>query len=294
MIRTTTNQIYDNLLLGVQKQLASQNTANTAIASGRRFQSPSDAPLDYKISMDMRHVKDTTTGSITGANTAIRKLETSGSQLSSMEGLMRRASELSVTMANGTVSSINRTAAAKEVSKLQQEMTRIVNAKFEGEFIFSGTRIDKAPITLDALGNATYNGDSNSRNAIINVNQKMPTSVTADKQAFVDAFNGLKQLGDALAINDSAGIQNSQTALNNGLNGIIDLNSEIGARITTVNLMLDNFNNINSSIDNQISKHEDVDMAKMAIELQKTSLAMQAAYSQISKVNSLSLLNFLR
>ena len=100
-MRITSSQLYDNLLTGVKQQLEIQDRGNARIASGTRFQTPSEAGLDYKKSLDIRHAQIGIQGGLDAISVADSLLGISQTLLTGMSNVLMRAQTLAVQQASG-------------------------------------------------------------------------------------------------------------------------------------------------------------------------------------------------
>ena len=143
-MRITTQQIFDNLLVGIRRQQQIQAQGTEQVSSGHRFTRPSDNPLGFKQSVDIRHVQAGIKASLGGLSTTRLRLGASSNALSQMLPLLRRAQVLAVQQANATLGAAERQAAAAEVATLQGQLLALANQQFEGESLFAGTATNQA------------------------------------------------------------------------------------------------------------------------------------------------------
>ncbi len=293
-MRVTTTQMYDNLLAGVNKQLAIQAKGNEQISSGTRFQRPADAGLDYKTSLDLRHAQVGVTGSLDAAKTAESRLGASQTMLNSMQNIMVRAQSLAVQQGSAGLTAAERSSAALEVGHLLTQFANDVNQKWKGQSLFAGTAVDKQAFTIDSSGKYAYTGSSQDRVVAISDTLQVTSNIRGDAPSFSAAFTALQDFETALKANDTAGVTAALGGLNTAGSGMIDLTSEVGGRLSALQVTRTSFEDMKFTLDKQINEHEAVDVPAVVARLQQSSIALQASYSQISQVKSLSLINFLR
>ena len=291
-MRVTTTQMYDNLLAGVNKQLAIQAKGNEQISSGTRFQRPADAGLDYKISLDLRHAQVGVTGSLDAAKTAESRLGASQTMLNSMQNIMVRAQSLAVQQGSANVGAAERSSAAVEVGHLLTQFANDANKKWQGESLFAGTAVDQAAFTLNA-GLYTYTGSNQDRVVAISDTLKVTSNIRGDNPSFAAAFTALQDFKTALQANDQAAIQTALGSLNSAGNGMVDLTSEVGGKLSALAVTRTSFEDMQFTLNKRIDEHEAVNIPEVVAKLQQSSTALQASYSQISQLKSMSLINFL-
>jgi len=393
-MRISTSQIYNNLLTGIQNQMEIQNRANTQVSSGTRFQTPAEAGLDYKLSLDIRHAQTSTQGSIDAITSAESRLGVSQMALADMESVMLRSESLAVQQTNAGLTAQDRAAAAIEVGHLIDRFMENANKTWNGQSLFSGTAVDKPAfinntfsagttaytpgantsitaitqtlnpnavndtyaITLDATGtnissitgtagtnllaapvplatgaNAvsmnngvelsisyngipdtvnqaagslavsgaiqqgtiTYNGSNDDRIITVTSTQQVASNIRGDNPGFLNAINALQNFQTALQANDTAAIQTSLGELTTAGDGVVNLTSEVGARLNYLQSYRTSFEDMKIHLDRQLNTHEAVDLAAVVTELEQSNITLQASYSQIAKLGSLSLVNYL-
>ncbi len=395
-MRISTTQIYNNLLTGITRQQDLQNTGNAQIASGTRFQTPAQAGLDYKVSLDIRHAQSGITGSLAAVNLINTRLNISQTMLSDMNNVLTRAQTLAVQQSDATMTASQRSSAAIEVTHLISRFLDNANQKWQGQSLFAGTAVDRPAfvdnavfsagtgiyaagantgisnitqttnpnavndtyaVTLDGLGTSvssitnalgtellaapvllttganaavlnngaeisitysgtpdtanpaggslivsgaalpntiSYNGNDQSRMVAITPEQQVVSNVRGDAQAFTDAFSSLNAFKTALEINDVATIQSSLTTLIAAGDGVVNLTADVGSQISAMSFYKASYQDQQLQLEVQLSNHEAVDVPSVVAQLQQSSIALQAAYNQISQLKSLSLLNYLR
>jgi len=393
-MRISTAQIYNNLLTGIQNQMAIQSKGNAQVSSGTRFQTPAEAGLEYKLSLDIRHAQSGVKGSIDAITTAESRLGVSQTSLADMENIMIRAESLAVQQANTGLTAQDRAAAAVEVGHLIDRFMENANQTWNGQSLFAGTAVDQpafvsnafnagtpvytagantsitavtqslnpnavndsyaitldatgtnitgitgtagtnllaAPVALAAGANAvtisngvelsityngipdtvnqaagsltvsgalqqgavTYNGSNDDRLISVTTTQQVVSNVRGDAPGFVNSINALQNFQAALQANDIAAIQTSLGEVTSAGDGIINLTSEVGGRLSYFQSYRSSFEDMQIHLNQQLNTHEAVDIAAVVTDLEKSNIALQAAYSQISQLKSLSLTNYL-
>ncbi len=293
-MRISTNMLYNNLLSGIRNQQSIQNAGNAKIASGTRFQTPAQSGLDYKVSLDIRHAQVAVQSSIDASKTAESRLDMSQNLLNSMSNILKRAQTLAVQQASGQLGAQDRQAALQEMNHLADQFLANANQTWQGQSLFGGTAVDKPPFVKDALGNVTYVGSTQDRVVSISDNLQVVSNIRGDDPAFAAAFAAMQGFKTALQNNDSTGINTALGDLNAAGNAIITLTSDAGARLKSVQVSRTSFEDMKLTLDKRLIAHEGVDIPAVVAEMQQSSIALKAAYNQISQLKNLSLTNFLR
>ncbi|MDQ6953696.1 MAG: flagellin [Mariprofundaceae bacterium] len=294
-MRITSMQMYDTLLKGVNKQTKIQADTTEQVSSGLRFQRPSQAGLDYKISLDLRHAQKGMQGSLTAIKTAESRLGSSQTMLNDMKNIMVRVQTLAVQQGSGNVGAAERQSATVEVKHLLTQFANDANQKWQGQSLFAGTAVDKSAFTQDVItGNYTYTGSAQDRTVAISDIHQVKSNVRGDDARFTAAFTALQSFVTALTANNQAGVQTALGDLNTASNGMIDLTSEVGGRISALTVSKTSYTDMKFNLDKQLNQHEAADIPAAVAKLQQSRIALQVSYSQISQLKSLSLINYLK
>ena len=293
-MRITNNQMYNNMMTGMNKQLQVHADSSASIASGTRFQRPSQAGIDYKTSLDLRHTQQQIQGSMESLNVAESRLSASQTMLQDITNVLVRAQTLAVQQASAQNGSTEHIVAAVEVGHLLDQAINSANQQWQGEFLFSGTAVDQQAFVADTQGKFVYNGSNQDRIIAINTSHTITSNVRGDEPAFTNTIAALQDFQTALNNNDQQGIANAISTLTKANNDVVDLNSRIGGQVNSVRSFRQSFDDMRFAIDKRMNDHESADIPALVAQMQQADLALQATYSQIANMKSLSLVNFLR
>ena len=391
-MRISTTQMYDNLLTGINRQLQVQATGNEQVSSGTRFQRPSQAGLDYKISLDIRSAQTGVQNSLAGLTVAESRLGISQTTLNDMSNILKSAQSMAVVHGSANVGVQERQNAALQATHLLDQFFNDANQQWQGQSLFAGTAVNTqaftrafsagtaaytagantsitltqtsnangindsysvtlnaagtqinsvldangvnqlaAPVVLAAganalnLGNGTvlnatfdgvaqastgggtlvvsganptgniiYNGSNQDRTVAISDVQQIVSNVRGDDPAFSTAFTALQDLQTALQNNDAPGVRAALGGLTAAHDQIVNLTSDVGGRMSVIAAYRTSFQDMQASLDSRLNLHEGVDIPAVVSQMQQSSVALQASYSQVSRLQSLSLINFLR
>jgi len=294
-MRISSLQPYNNLLQGITKQMDARSKANVNLSSGTRFQTPAQAGLDYKLSLDLRQMRTVESNALIAIKTAETRLSITQSRLMDIEKAMARAQVIATQQASATVNAAERTAASVEVQHLIDQVTNDANTTFNGQYIFSGTATDTAPWSVDlAASTATYQGSTTARTVQITETQSVISNELGNDPGFQNSFNALIRLYNGLKNNQVSEIQASLSDVNTARGQIVDLDARAGAKFAALQTIKTSHREMKYNLDQRINTHEAVDVPKLVTEMQLSDIALQASYRQVAAMSSLSLVNFLR
>ncbi len=269
--------------------------ANANIAAGTRFQTPAQAGLDYKLSLNLRQMRTVETNALNAVNVAETRLGLTQTRLSDIEKAMARAQVIAVQHASATVGSAERASASVEVQHLLDQVLNDANAQFDGQYLFSGTATDTKPWSVDlAAGTATYQGGTTARTVKITETQSIVSNELGNDPGFQNSFNALIRLYNGLKNNTVTEIQGALGDINTARGQIVELNARAGAKFSALQSIKASHQEMKINLDQRINTHEAVDMPKLIADIQLADVALQASYKQVASMSSLSLVNFLR
>jgi flagellar hook-associated protein 3 FlgL len=158
-MRITNSMVNDRVLYDLQARYRDLANTQTQVSTGRSVNAPSDNPIaaaqERLRQSELSGIKSSQ-DAVAGVQTRLTSMESSRE---SIRSVLSRANELALQGANASYSQDNRNSMADEIDQLIKSVKDSVNAKVDGEYVFSGTKTDAAPYTT-ATGD-TYQGDDN-------------------------------------------------------------------------------------------------------------------------------------
>lgn len=311
-MRVTANTFPNSLNEQLGKLSSRQTLLHQQAATGQRVKNPEDDPSAVHRILDMqREVKslgqyERNIGQLKDESSATY------SSLNSLKKVLSRAQELS-TRADGLRSQDELNIFAEEINQLIKSGVQIVNAKFRGDYLFSGTLSNQPPFveTADASGKVTavtYQGNTSvTQNEIgqgITMSVMVPGANTSgagtrglvtDSRSGADLFNHLISLRDALLAGNVGAVQstiNPQLAADEENMLIhVGINGATQAQLDTAKSLA---KRDHQSLEASVSSEADVDLAQTVVKLTQTQTAYQAALQSGGKILGQTLLDYLR
>ena len=286
----STTQFYDRAK-GRMGALSSQADAlQTAISTGKKLVAPSSDSAAYQRLRTM--AKDAAND---GAYASNLKLAASGlkqadTTLTAIGTQLQRASELAIQARNGTQNDQTRAAIADSLAGLAN--TRDAR----GQYVFGG---------VDGSAGATATGSgytlATTTGAAIPIGegQSVQTGESAErvfKAGASDVFQVLAALSTALKDpgSDDAAIGSAIADLSAAGTQVSTVQASLGARAARVELEQTRLADVGTDREEARSAIEDTDISTAVIELQKTMTILQATQASFSKLQGLSLFDYLR
>ncbi|MBN2803454.1 MAG: flagellar hook-associated protein FlgL [Deltaproteobacteria bacterium] len=216
-------------------------------------------------------------------------LEAGDSALEQSTELLKRAKELALAMSNDTVSASERAIVAGEVQSLYDTMLELANTKAGGEYVFSGFSTDTQPFLTDG----TFVGDTGVKQVDVGPNSQLNVNLDG-AQAFtaaggIDIFAELDTLVTALQTNDVATVRNQLTAMDSGLNQVVEARTRAGLKLNQLDVASSVRDRIEDSVVAEKSQIIDIDPVKVFMDMQAESKSLEDALAVSQKVMSISI-----
>jgi flagellar hook-associated protein 3 FlgL len=233
---------------------------------------------------------------------AISWMERAESTFNSMTNVLQRVRELTVKGSNSTNDADALKAIADEIRQLKDEMGDLANTTLDDRYIFGGTRtMDKAydPTSGNWLGNTNSISYEISENINMQVNFDGSifgvdfTSGTPDMSNSV--FATLEKIATDL---ESGNLSDMSTVnlekLDEHINSVLRIRSEAGAKVNRLELVQTRLEDMEVNYKKVLSNNEDVDMAKLIIDLKNQENVYRASLAAGARIIQPSLADFLR
>lgn len=300
-MRVTSNMSADNSLYNIQQGRARLDRLQELTASGQNINRPSDNPINSRLLLDIGDklkAGDQYHSNITKSGTWQQFTNTA---LTGMSDIMRLAKQQAAAIANGSSDAAERQNAVSQLQALKQQMVDMGNMQLNDQYIFGGAINTTPPFSATA---PYYTGDETALNVEIGNNAPLQMNIpgnqllaadTAASQPYgtTNVFKAFDDLIAAVNANDVPGIKSSSQALDAGAKQITNAQSDVASRL----LRLDNMDKLNKNTRNTLETiygdTQNVDYAKLAVQLNQQKIAFEAALSSTAKLSQLSLLDYM-
>lgn len=228
-------------------------------------------------------------------DTAKTRLTSEETALTTITNLFRRAYEIALLGANGTMAIEDRAVLGAEVESLRKELIEVANTRdVSGHYIFGGNRIEAPPYVESLNGDVTYVGDFGTLQINVSDNRSIAINTVGYELLTTADFSAMQALEQGLKTNDTVAIANSIDNLQHSSDQIAVAFGSMGGRFASLTAQSEALEDTSLRITQLISENRDLDYSKAITELSKESLALQALQASFSKISQLSLFNFLR
>ncbi|MBW1960458.1 MAG: flagellar hook-associated protein FlgL [Deltaproteobacteria bacterium] len=295
MIRVAHKSIFDAYRFRLGRITDELQTATMKVSSGKRINSFQDDPVGItqvlKLKSNLLNLDQLKRNIATG-----RSWLTAGeTALTQVKNILSDAREVCVRYQNATIDATQRADAAQIVLGQLLNIVNLANTTVNGQYIFSGTKTDTAPFSLDDDSNpttATYSGNTDA--FTIKTGKDITVEVGHNGQAiFGNMISALIDLKGYLETNDIGGIGTALEQLNTEFDNVVSEIAEIGAKDLRLDTREKVITDLNLRYTENQSAIEDIDIVEAVTDLKSTELAYQAALASSSKIMELSLVDFL-
>jgi len=305
MQRISTHNLFTRGANAMLSQQAKLSRTQLQLASGKRVQSPKDDPVAASYLLDLRGTIQQVGQYQDNNDRARARLELQDSTLQGVDELMPRILELTIQGQNDTNTPADRRAIAKELRQINDELLGLANTKdSNGEYIFAGLKADAPPFSSPSDGVFTYGGDTGSRSLQVSASRQLqdresgfavfmdiPASAGAPATGRRNLFETLHRVIAGLESDnpDPASLDDLHQAQQH----ILDVRASTGARLNTLEQQSGVNEGFLFTMRTAQSEVEDLDYAEAVSRFQQQLLALQAAQQSFTKVQGLSLFNYL-
>lgn len=306
-MRVTQNSSANNAIYNIQQQRTRMDALQESISTGRKINRPSDDPLSSGVLLDVNarlNAIDQYSTNISKANTWVKFTDTA---LTGMTDIMSQAKKLISTINTGSNDPSLRQSAHDQLVDLKKQIVDMGNIKMGDQYIFGGTNNSAPPFNNS---DSNFAGDSTQLTVEIAEGTTQAVSITGDRLLkgtstpsappnygttdIMQTFDNLiAAVGDLTTPSDIAAITQGAADLHAGFVQVTNAIGDNISRMTRLDSMAKlNENNKNTMLQ-IVDNLQNVDYARLGIELNNQKTAFEASLSTTARISQLSLLNYL-
>jgi len=272
------------------------NRSLERLGTGRRINRAYEDPPGTVLSMRLQSDITSVEGDYRRLEQALPYIQAADTALQQAISVLQRARELVLMASNDTLTADQRSAIANEMVGLRDELLQIANTKVGDRFLFAGSAILTKPFTMDADGNATYQGDSDQ--LVVELSNGERVAVTLDgRQIFQGTEDLFAVFKDAIASlrSDDVNALREQILprLDAALNQVLRVSAIYGAQANRVERTMSTFLTQETSLRMALSPVLDADIAEEVTTYQLRQTTLQATLFAVSRILPTSLLEFM-
>lgn len=317
-MRITNMMMVNNAIQNMNDNQEKLSKLQTKVATQKQFQTASENPVNASASLSLRsNMRTLESYSDTAAATS-NWMNTSDFALNQLEEIGVQASKLILRGLNDSLSASERfVSLATEMNSLIEKAVEIGNTSVNGQFIFSGYKVDQkafelvdSPTTiLDYQGNTVtpkvvnYLGDQGSMQRNLGPDQSVTMNVRGD-QAIQGFIENLISASNALIQNNIHGtsvppaaptLQETLTGVKSSAEVVNQYRTSNGARMRQVESASNFLETVKIETANLLSQKEDTNMAEGIALLSNQQTTYQAVLEVSQRaISALSLFDYMR
>lgn len=181
------------------------------------------------------------------------------------------------------------------------ELESLLNTQYEGRYLFSGSATTTASVDLDNYtytdadteSTSYYSGTETTATVRISEDQVIDYGITASDSAFESAIRSLYSIANADGELDDDTIQAAMDLIEDAVDGVAALEGTIGSKQDTIERVMDQQADLQLYLEEEISDLKDVDVTAVAVSLTNYETQLEALYSAIATLSSMSITSYL-
>ncbi|ADL08336.1 flagellar hook-associated protein FlgL [Thermosediminibacter oceani] len=294
-MRVTQSMITEAFIRNLSQNLRRLGKKEDMLASGKKVRLPSDDPVSATLAMRLRDTLLTVEQYTKNTEDAITWLKSTETALANTGEILQRIRELTVYAANDTLSAEEREMVLDEITQLKHQLLQEANASHNKKYLFNGYHTDQAPFYIDAMDGKIKPSVATSETVDYNIGRSNSIQVNVmGNDVFTDIFLTVEDIEQDLLNNDSASLSGRLDQLDNAIDTVLKYRSQIGARINRLEATKTRLEYNNIDYTELLSKTEDVDVAKLIMDLKMEENVYRASLAVGARIIQPTLVDFLR
>ncbi len=188
-MRITNSLFYTNTKNSYQDSLKKLYDVNAQISSGSKIQNSYEDSSIYVDSMRLDNEISTLSQVKESSSKAGTFADNTDATINQFNDTLIKFKSKLIQAANATNSPTSLEAIANDLEAMRNHLQSIANTSIDGQYLFSGSALDKKPISNDG----TYNGNGKSMNSLIGSNTKLAYNIDG-KSLFLGSDSDYKKI----------------------------------------------------------------------------------------------------
>lgn len=304
-LRITQNSMLRTQMAGLNTSLSRLQETQEQLTTGKRLNRPSDDPVGTVSALRFRSEQSRLAQFGQNIGDGLDRLTAADNALTQTNGMTQRVRVQALSAMNGTMAADQRKAIATEIRELRAGLLQQANSNYAGRPLFGGTTPEDnafAPATGQFQGNTLsvlrqVNDSPESAgqmNIGVNGLQAFGTALYSDPTKAAGQQGELEKLAAAIEAGDRAGMEQGLQDIDALRDNILNVQATVGTRVNRLQGLVEINGRQDDASKVALSKVEDTDFQKAAMDLSVQSVSYQAALAASAKVIQPSLMDFLR
>jgi flagellar hook-associated protein 3 FlgL len=189
---------------------------------------------------------------------------------------------------------------------LLDDLSGLMNVQVDGRYLFGGSRTDTAPVDVSLLTAAPttadtsyYQGDSSLASIRVSDDQTITYGVTADNSGFEKALRAANMLKDisssatSTSSVDSSKVKAAYDLATDALKDLLKTQGGLSLSSSRLEAVKTTQDNAVTMLTDRVSDLKSVDVAEVSVTISQLQNTLEASYSALGKITSLSLVKYL-
>lgn len=292
-MRITQSMIAANSLRNINQSYGKIATSLEQMASGKKISKPSDDPVIAQKGMYYRSNLNEVTQYNRNLSEVYLWMDNSEAAMEQANSNLQRIRELLVQAANDTNTGDDREAIAKEINQLKADLVSVANMQVAGRYIFNGTNVTEAPVTINDAGEVTVEAADSAY--LVEVSRGTQLKANANLNALLGQgmFNTISNISAEMA-KDEPDLDALLADLDEHISSFSAERSDLGARYNRLELLQSRIIYQEELATKAMSDNEDVDLEKIISDYSNQKAVHEAALTVGANMIQRSLVDFLR
>ncbi|HLI32507.1 MAG TPA: flagellar hook-associated protein FlgL [Solirubrobacteraceae bacterium] len=294
--------VSQNVLRDITESFASVQRTGEELSSGKAIAQPSDNPFGAARAIELQSTLDGLSSYATNVQEALAWQSTATGSLTSIGQVVARAREIALQSGSGIDNKEELAMLGGSIEQLTEQVKADANAKYAGEYIFSGTKSTTAPYQTGAEDAYQGNGETVARSIApgmsvglgVNISELLGSGAPAADGKLLDV---LRTIAKELKEGTPEALQAVRTS---GLEGLERAEVKLDQMQSHMGVITDQLRAAEGSIEAMrttttaaLAGTTEVNFARAATEYSTQQVAYEAAMRAGSSIIQMSLLNFL-
>jgi flagellar hook-associated protein 3 FlgL len=270
------------------------DTFRRQVASGKKYQDPSDDPAAAVSGLQLRSTLETHQAYLNTARVSNDRLTANEQALKEIVELGTRALNLAFQARSDTQGPAERQAIAAEIDQMIYDAVSVGNREHTGSYLFAGFQVTTRPYTFNGV--AVTNNVANTAGPITHlIEPGHPLTVNVDGNVVLNPFfNSLIAVRDALNANNMPALDTALAGLRGATDGVLEARTTNGARQRNTEATIERMAKTETDLKSLLSFKEDVNLAEAVANLQQQENVYQAVLQSTRSAIQPSLFDFMR
>lgn len=324
-MRITNSSMIRSHMYDTQNNLTNMSKINQQISTGKVINTVSDDPHKAIRIMNMNNEIKYTEKYNSNIDETVGWMNTTDGALESTGNLLNEIKETILKVGNGTYSQNEMKSLNADINEKIKQLADTLNSTYGGKYLFAGTNVDDAPITVienpdgtvklefskDKNGQTIPNTDDLKADISSGINIDYNISVgeilnikdgNGNTVNLLDEINNLSTLMNDIANGDEQTAAKAKETLLNDTKGKIDTlfdhvvneRTSLGVRVSTAEKIKELNDEDILNIQDVLSKTQDTDVVEKFIELKSAEMIYQASIQVGAKLIQPTILDYIR